>query len=564
MTLSLLFGLRTKSVRALFSERRPEKLLSFFVGVAIAIFFVTFGYWFFDYVFAYLKQLGDVGTLLIGRVLSLAFFAVLILLFISNLLTGISTIFRNEESTTLISLPLNYGDIFTAKATDSFSYSTWAFAVLGLPMIAAYGHMVGFQFRQYLLVILLVFIPFTMIPSAVSSVILLLYFRFARQVEPKKFALLLAALIAALFYLYLRLNAPRNLSLYTYQDWRILNDYLSGMAMSSSLIFPSRWVSGCLQDIGAGNLKGALIFAFSLVATALFFWQIAITLSKWIFISAWQNGNDTVSSGIRTHRFSRHVLSPLKWKYFPVSLGLKNMIYKDAAIFFRDGAQWGQFSILVALMLVYLFNLRFFPANLSDPFWKSVIAFANFAFTGFVLATLSVRFVFPTISLEGKAFWALRSAPVKPSTVFWEKFAVAFVAFIILAEILAFISSKMLGLTPMMSLMNYAGTFILSIALTGLAVGMGAIYPNFEQQNPSRIASGAGGMLAAILSLIYVCVIVVLAAYPTHLYTKFLATQAAFDNTALLVSISGILMVSIIVFTIPVVVGLRSLKRIEI
>ena len=261
---------------------------------------------------------------------------------------------------------------------------------------------------------------------------------------------------------------------------------------------------------------------------------------------------------------SRFLMAPLRLRLLPLPGNIRNLIYKDFVIFFRDGSQWGQFSILVGLMLVYLLNLRFFPADLTDPFWKSVVAFANFAFTGFVLATLAVRFVFPTISMEGKSFWALRSAPLRSSTVFWEKFTVAFISFAFLSELLAYISSEMLGLPPLMSMLNYVGTLVISVSLTGMAIGMGAIYPNFEELNPSKIASGAGGMLTAILSLIYVCVIVILAAYPTHLYTKYLTSGESVSQGALIFSFAAMMIISLIAFSIPVATGLRNLRRLEI
>ena len=564
MILIRLIRTKTLSSRAYLAEKNPERILKFAIGIAVAAFFITFGYWFFGYIFDYLKQLGDVGTLLIGKVLSLTFFAVMVLLFISNLLTSISTIYRNRETAHLFALPLAGGEIFTSKAIDSFIFSTWAFAVLGLPMIFAYGQAAGYSLYYYIPIVLLMFFPFVLIPAAASNIILLIYFRFARSLNPKKFALLVVAGLLAVLFTYLKLSTPENLSLYTYQDWRILNNYLSGMALSSSPYLPSSWVSASLQQIASANLKGAGIFILSLISSALIIWQITIFLAGHIFAPGWQNTFGAASAGAKRPIISGVLLAPLRSGLFPSSSSLKNMLYKDASIFFRDASQWGQLSILIGLMLVYLFNLRFFPANLTDPFWKSVIAFANFAFTGFVLATLAVRFVFPTISMEGKSFWALKSAPVKTSLIFWEKFALAFFFFAGLAEVLAYISCRMLGLPPLVSLINHLGVLLVSFSLTGLAVGMGAIFPNFEEQNPSRIASGAGGMLAAILSLVYVCIVVILAAYPTHLYTKYLSNGEQIDTEAAIFSFVAILVISFIAFIVPVLTGLKKLQQLEL
>ena len=41
---------------------------------------------------------------------------------------------------------------------------------------------------------------------------------------------------------------------------------------------------------------------------------------------------------------------------------------------------------------------------------------------GFVMATVSVRFVFPAVSAEGAAFWIIRTAPISLRDFLWSKF----------------------------------------------------------------------------------------------------------------------------------------------
>ena len=54
-----------------------------------------------------------------------------------------------------------------------------------------------------------------------------------------------------------------------------------------------------------------------------------------------------------------------------------------------------------------------------------------------------------------------------------------------------------------------------SVTLTGLAVGLGALYPNFKEDNPSKIVSGFGGTFCLVLSFIYILGSVVLLAMAT-------------------------------------------------
>ena len=71
-------------------------------------------------------------------------------------------------------------------------------------------------------------------------------------------------------------------------------------------------------------------------------------------------------------------------------------------------------------------------------------------------------------------------------------------------------------------------------------------------------------MLAAILSLVYVCIVVILAAYPTHLYTKYLTNGEQVDSKAAIFSFVAILVISFIAFIVPVLTGLKKLQQLEL
>ena len=53
---------------------------------------------------------------------------------------------------------------------------------------------------------------------------------------------------------------------------------------------------------------------------------------------------------------------------------------------------------------------------------------------------------------------------------------------------------------------------VMTLTLTGLAVGLGALYPNFKEENPSKIVSGFGGTFCLVLSFLYILGSVVLLA----------------------------------------------------
>src|SRR4029078_5443891 len=98
----------------------------------------------------------------------------------------------------------------------------------------------------------------------------------------------------------------------------------------------------------------------------------------------------------------------------PISAIRRHLLLKDAKVFFRDVSQWSQLLLLVALMLLYLYDLRFLDLD-RIPYMsgvvKNVYAFVNLGMTGLVMATVAVRFVFPSVSSEGAAFLMVRISP---------------------------------------------------------------------------------------------------------------------------------------------------------
>ena len=76
----------------------------------------------------------------------------------------------------------------------------------------------------------------------------------------------------------------------------------------------------------------------------------------------------------------------------------RHLLLKDLKIFLRDVSQWSQLLLLLALVLVYLYNFRVLDLD-KIPYMsgmiKNVYAFVNLAMAGLVMSTVCARFVFP-------------------------------------------------------------------------------------------------------------------------------------------------------------------------
>src|SRR6185369_13992965 len=96
---------------------------------------------------------------------------------------------------------------------------------------------------------------------------------------------------------------------------------------------------------------------------------------------------------------------------------------------------------------------------------------------------------------------------------------------------------------------------VMTFSLTGLAVGLGVLYPNFKDSNPSKIVSGFGGTLCLVLSFLYIMASVFLLGFGTagfHARVEWIIS-----------SILTFALLSLLIGWTPLKLGLRQLDRIE-
>ena len=136
---------------------------------------------------------------------------------------------------------------------------------------------------------------------------------------------------------------------------------------------------------------------------------------------------------------------------------------------------------------------------------------------GFVMATVAVRFVFPAVSAEGWAFWIIRTSPISMRDFLWSKFWAGLLPVFIMTEALTIAANELLGIDPFLKVVSAAAIIFMSLALVGLATGLGARYPRFGA-DANQVAGSYGGVAFMILAVLYIIVMIVMLGWPTSIY----------------------------------------------
>ena len=168
-------------------------------------------------------------------------------------------------------------------------------------------------------------------------------------------------------------------------------------------------------------------------------------------------------------------------------------------------------------MVIYVYNISSLPLDDDSALGRTlrdVASFANLGLSAFVVTAVAARFVFPSVSLEGHAWWLLRTAPVSISAVWWSKFWIGFVPLAALAVPLVAVTNSYLGVPWDLTSVFVATMVPLVAALVSMGLAFGATYPRFDTRNAAQIATGFGAIVYMVASLGLITAVVALLAWP--------------------------------------------------
>jgi ABC-2 type transport system permease protein len=243
----------------------------------------------------------------------------------------------------------------------------------------------------------------------------------------------------------------------------------------------------------------------------------------------------------------------------------RELVLKELRVFFRDTTQWSQLILLAVLVVVYVFNVRFLPLTSEGItfFLRNVVPFLNLALAGFVLASIAARFIFPGVSLEGRTLWLLRSSPMSMRELLWSKFWVGTAPLLVLALGIVVVTDALLKVSEFMMWVSVLSITLMTLAVAGLAIGFGTLYPQFETENAAQIPTSFGGLLYMMSAVAVIGAVVVLEARPVYEYLSARAFGTEADPVRMLAGFAAAALVCVAATVVPIDLARRRLEAIE-
>lgn len=453
----------------------------------------------------------ELGNYLIRIGLSWLFLTFLSFLAFSAVVASLSTFFLSDDLRLIMVAPVASRRLFFARFARTLAQSGWMVVVFLVPVLAGIGFAKCAPWAFVATVILTV-IPFVIIPVALGSVLTLALVNVFPARRARDILMFMGLVFATSLVLLLRFLQPERLL--RVESMPEVTAFFATLQSPITPLLPSFWAGEALFAGVQGGSDWLHIGALWTTAAALVV-MVGAAFERWHFAGF------SKSQEARKARFARfHALDALA-RVLPWSPVRRHLLIKDVKVFLRDVSQWSQLLLLVALMLVYLYNFRVLDLD-RLPYMSGVVknlyAFLNLAMAAFVMATVAVRFVFPAVSAEGAAFWIIRTAPISLRDFLWSKFWSGLVPVLVLSEILIVAGNELLGVDPFLKQMSAVAIVFMSFALVGLATGLGARYPRFAADNPSQVAGSYGGVAFMIVAVLFILVMIGLLGWPSSVY----------------------------------------------
>ncbi len=502
---------------------RTSAILIFGLLIFIALYLVSLK------AVGYFHAQNELGIILSLKIFQMAWMIMFTMLIFSTMVSSISALFLSNDNEILCAAPVSPARLYWLRFVSNILYTSWMMLIFSLPIFGAYGTIFNAGPLYWPLMLLSVFATATMAAGIGLALTIFLVNVFPAK-RTKDIVVYLSLLFGILLYLVIRLIKPENLA--DPDKFPDFLEYLSAMQAPAAPLLPPSWPSNLLsQYLLDGHTDILLTFLLILTPCILYFGGEWI-MKRWFFIG-YSKAQESFG-GFHSFRAKTYHPSPIRWFF-----------RRERHLFLRDSSEWSQLFLVGALMVVYLYNFKALPLDRSPmpvEYIQNLISYANIGLTGFVVASLSARFVYPSIGSEGSGFALILTSPLSTARYMLYKYLFYVIPFSFLALILLLTSNHLLHITGPMQWISVGTGLIITWSVVALALGFGALYADFKAENRAAVQGGFGAILFLFSAISFELVIIGIGSAPAY---KLVRSVVKTGDAPVILTISTILMLLI-------------------
>jgi len=502
-------------------------------------------------VVTYFHSQNELGIILSLKIFQMAWITMFAMLIFSCMVSAVSTMFLSQDNEIVFAAPVPTSDIFFMRYMTTSIYTSWMMVVFSIPIFAAYGTVfqAGFLYWPLMLGTIITTAAIATTFSMGFTVVLVNLFPAKRT---KDIILYLSICFGVFIYLIFRLMRPEDLV--NPDKYGHFIDYLSSLATPAAPYIPAAWASNLLSYYLMDREIDFLVTALLCITPFALFFLGEWAMERWFF-SGFTKSQESFGGYRKFSNQGKYNRSSLLW-----------IFRKEAKLFLRDSAEWSQLFMIGALVIVYLYNFKVLPVERSlfeEEYVTNLISFLNIGLTGFVVASLAARFVYPSIGAEGGSFYIIMSSPLSTARYLLHKYLFYVVPFTGLALLLLVVSNHLLNIKGPMWWISIAAGLLITWTVLAMALGFGAIYADFKAENRAAALGGIGAILFLFTAIAFEMAVIFLGGAPVFRVMRSWLRKGIIPLDGLLTLIAWILVSAAISLLLGIFFVRKGIKKLE-
>lgn len=501
----------------------------------------------------------SIGTFLLHEFFSMILFIFFLSVNIGNIIVSYSTLYRANEINFLLTKPIDPAKIFVIKFLDNFFYSSSTLLLVLSSLLIGYA--VYFEMNIYAVALLIFnFVPFMFSAGSLGVIILLVLVRAADKWGVKKIFYTLVIGYLSVIFIFFSINSPKNLVMTVLKSYPYISKdiYLGNLIPSIIKVLPNNW----LAQTAFWSIKENLVYAFQYtilqILLSVLLFGIAYTLGKKYYFRTWLL-NLKILSNINSNRKEVGSFANRKSSGY-IDSQMDSLIRRDILLFLREPSQVIHFMVLLFLNIIFIGSVAGIKfVGLGNFYLQTMIYLAIFLFNLLLISTLSLRFIFPLISLEGLVFWRVKSAPIRLGQFVISKLLIPCVIIIFISISLSVFSNYKFGF--ILTLFALTITVLATVTIISINFGMGGLFSNFKEKNPIRISSSQGASLSFLLNLVYLLFVILILFQPLSELFLSMMINKSFSIYSLFWKVIPMLVISFVITVAFIRLAYSSLKK---
>jgi len=432
----------------------------------------------------------------ISTALQLGALVFFVMLCFSNFACSLAIFYGAKDVPFLLALPISRRNFLAARGLVSCWNASWSTLLFGAPMFAGVLA-VGDPSWVSLVVVLAGLAALLFLAAAIGILLSTLFVNVIPMTRFLEFfAVLITVFVLSLTFLAPEIGPemPRHVRTTHGLEPQVLKTTLEFLQIFPSSLFSRSIMSALAGRADIGALSNLLLWCFAIGA-----------ITEWVFRRLFLRGWDFTFGLTRRER----TLSTPGGGSLLLSQQTLALVRKERRMFLRDPAQAIQLLVILLLTFLYLFNLKnlrslSFAAEESARWWQGVLGLANISLGGCIAAAIATRFVFTSVSIEGRAYPLIRATPMSLSKFLMGKYIAWFWPVCLITTTLLLSGGFALQLSELSLIYTFVISVSLTLGLVGLGVGMGAVYAHFDWDHSSSLQSSFGSLLFMLLSFVLI------------------------------------------------------------